>query len=100
MIKYNYLFLLMIGLVLISGCTDSNSSNYQAPNSTVERICVSGEEVCIVGNPGLINQDGVYSGSNSFFSIVLRNNVQGQEAKNVKVTEAAPYQPRERNNRY
>ncbi|MBN1924095.1 MAG: hypothetical protein JW791_05050 [Nanoarchaeota archaeon] len=78
-------FFLMIA-VLILGCTAQEEPETQSQTSLQrESRCASNEDLCIIGTPGLLNRDGVYSSSDTFFSLVLRNNLQGQEAKNVEI---------------
>lgn len=71
-------------VVLFLGCTAQDTSD-TTPTLNVETRCESTEDLCIIGTPGLLNQDSIYSGSDTFFSLVLRNNLEGQEAYNVEV---------------
>lgn len=82
--RYKNIFLLMVLLILVSGCVRQQAAS-QTPTLQDENICRQGEEICLIGNPGLLNQRSMYSGSFTSFSILLRNNLEGDQAENVKV---------------
>jgi len=81
--------ILLVMLVIFSlGCTInlySSQDDASSGSAAVETQCTNAEDICTLGTPGLVNQNSIYSGSDTFFNIVLRNNLEGQEAYNVEV---------------
>jgi hypothetical protein len=72
----------LFALILLAGCVqnDSNTAELNAETS-----CPPEQEICILGVPGLLNDLSIYSDSETVFSIILRNNLKGDEARNVEV---------------
>ncbi|VVB75441.1 Uncharacterised protein [Candidatus Tiddalikarchaeum anstoanum] len=80
----NKIIIAVILMVIIAGCTTSQTtSEIQTP--TQETVCQSTEDLCIIGTPGLLSENSIYSSADTYFSVILRNNIQGQEASNVEV---------------
>ncbi|MDD5499692.1 MAG: hypothetical protein PHT91_02335, partial [Candidatus Nanoarchaeia archaeon] len=83
--QYNNLkwAMLVFGLIFLSGCAQQTSS---VPEGiSIETLCPPEQEICVLGSPGLLNELSIYSDSSTTFSILLRNNLGGEEAENVKV---------------
>jgi len=74
---------LFVTIILLAGCTQQTGPQYETLNTEI--TCPPTQEICILGNPGLLNEMSIYSDTDTVFSLVLRNNLEGDEARNVEV---------------
>ncbi|MDD4353003.1 MAG: hypothetical protein PHN56_00955 [Candidatus Nanoarchaeia archaeon] len=81
--QYKTIIMGLVMLILLAGCTQTNSSEIESINT--ETSCPPGQEICVLGAPGLLNELSIYSDSSTTFSVILRNNLAGDEARNVEV---------------
>lgn len=76
--------IIILFVLFFAGCTTQQTTSADE-TLAVETRCLDVEDLCIIGNPGLLSETSVFSSSDVFFSVILRNNLEGQEAKNVVV---------------
>jgi hypothetical protein len=81
--QYKILSIGLFMLIILAGCTQNTSQEYEPIN--VEVACPPSQEICVLGAPGLLNELSIYSDSETSFSVILRNNLEGDEARNVEV---------------
>lgn len=81
--QYKYLTIGLFMLIILAGCTQQSTQQYEPINTEVS--CPPQQEICVLGSPGLLNELSIYSDSDTTFSIILRNNLEGDEARNVEV---------------
>ncbi|MFA5743962.1 MAG: hypothetical protein WC936_04005 [Candidatus Nanoarchaeia archaeon] len=81
--QYKLLTMGLFMLIILAGCTQSTSQSYETLNTEIS--CPPQQEICVLGSPGLLNDLSLYSDSDTTFSVILRNNLEGDEARNVEV---------------
>ncbi len=86
--------LLLLGVValiiFVAGCTSSNNQSSEqetteVDNQPAELLCSGNEDICVLGEPGFLGREYIMSNHDITYTVTLRNNLYGREAKNVKV---------------
>ncbi len=77
-------------MIFIAGCTSSDNKvtvqeTAEVDNQPAEQLCDSNEDICVLGEPGFLGRHYIMSNHDITYTVTLRNNLYGREARNVKV---------------